>query len=121
MTPRVPAIRRRLPIDLRRRSRTGFTLVEMLVVLVILSVLVSLSLAGLAGAQQRGKIEKTKSTIRKLNEIVMSHYEGYLRRRVAFTASSNRVTAARNRNPMMSSSLREAASAPVAAKSDTPA
>jgi hypothetical protein len=69
----------------------------MLVVLVILSVLVSLSLAGLAGAQQRGKIEKTKSTIRKLNEIVMSHYEGYLRRRVAFTASSNRVTAARNR------------------------
>jgi hypothetical protein len=57
----------------------------MLVVLVILGVLTSLSLAGLAGAALRGRAEKTKSTIRKLNEIVMPHYEGYLRRRVAFT------------------------------------
>jgi type II secretory pathway pseudopilin PulG len=69
----------------------------MLVVLVILSVLTSLSLAGLAGAVLRGKTEKTKSTIRKLNEIVMSQYEGYLRRRVVFTPSANRVTAARDR------------------------
>jgi hypothetical protein len=59
----------------------------MLVVVVILSVLVSLSLAGLAGAARRGRIEKTKSTIRKLNEIVMPHYEGYLRRRLSFTRS----------------------------------
>jgi prepilin-type N-terminal cleavage/methylation domain-containing protein len=93
----VSSTRRCTPTANRSRSRAGFTLVEMLIVLVVLSVLASLSLAGLAGAAQRGKIEKTKSTIRKLNEIVMSQYEGYLRRRVAFTASTNRVTAARNR------------------------
>jgi prepilin-type N-terminal cleavage/methylation domain-containing protein len=77
-----------------RWSRTGFTLVEMLVVLVILSVLASLSLAGLAGAALRGRIEKTKSTIRKLNEIVTPQYEGYLRRRVSFTLAASGTPAA---------------------------
>jgi prepilin-type N-terminal cleavage/methylation domain-containing protein len=87
--------RRRSPSTAHpRRHRTGFTLVEMLVVLVILSVLASLSLAGLAGASLRGKIEKTKSTIRKLNEIVTPQYEGYLRRRVSFTLSGTGVPAA---------------------------
>jgi type II secretory pathway pseudopilin PulG len=61
----------------------------MLVVVVILSVLVSLSLAGLAGATLRGKIEKTKSTVRKLNEAVMPQYEGYLRRRLVFTLAAS--------------------------------
>lgn len=66
----------------------------MLVVVVILSVLVSLSLAGLAGAALRGKIEKTKSTVRKLNEVVMPQYEGYLRRRLPFTLAASGTPAA---------------------------
>jgi prepilin-type N-terminal cleavage/methylation domain-containing protein len=87
--------RRRSPSTAHpRRPRTGFTLVEMLVVVVILSVLASLSLAGLAGASLRGKIEKSKSTIRKLNEIVMPQYEGYLRRRVSFTLAGAGMPAA---------------------------
>lgn len=85
MSPRAAAISRRRSAAVPASPRTGFTLVEMLVVLVILGVLASLSLAGLAGAALRGRAEKTKSTIRKLNEIVMPHYEGYLRRRVSFT------------------------------------
>ena len=60
----------------------GFTLVELMVVIVILSILASLSLAGLNVGRQRSKIEKTKSTIRKLHEIVMPQYESYLNRRV---------------------------------------
>jgi hypothetical protein len=33
-------------------------------------------------ARQRAKIDKTKSTIRKLHEIIVPHYESYVRRRV---------------------------------------
>ena len=61
----------------------GFSLIELLVALVITSILASLSLAGMAGARKRGKIDKTKSTIRKLHEIVMPQYESYLNRRVS--------------------------------------
>lgn len=62
--------------------RMGFTLVELLVVMVILSILSSLALAGLAGARNRSKIDKTKSTIRKIHEIVVPHYESFAEKRV---------------------------------------
>ena len=55
-------------------SRNGFTLVELMVVIVIISILSALTLSGLAGARQRAKIDKTKSTIRKLHEIVIPQY-----------------------------------------------
>jgi prepilin-type N-terminal cleavage/methylation domain-containing protein len=61
---------------------TAFTLVELLVTMVILSILAGLSLSGLAASRQRAKIDKTKSTIRKLHEIVLPQYESYLSRRV---------------------------------------
>jgi prepilin-type N-terminal cleavage/methylation domain-containing protein len=63
-------------------SPGGFTLVELMVVLVIVAMLASLTLAGLSGARRRAKIDKTRSTIRKLNEIILPQYESYLTRRV---------------------------------------
>jgi prepilin-type N-terminal cleavage/methylation domain-containing protein len=65
-----------------RVVRDGFTLVELLVTMVIIAMLASLTLAGLAGARQRAKIDKTRSTIRKINEIILPQYESYLTRRV---------------------------------------
>jgi prepilin-type N-terminal cleavage/methylation domain-containing protein len=63
-------------------SRPAFTLIELLVVVVILTVLASLSLAGLAGARQRAKIDKTKSTIRKIDAVIRPMYDSYRTRRV---------------------------------------
>jgi prepilin-type N-terminal cleavage/methylation domain-containing protein len=65
----------------------AFTLIELLVAVVIISILSSLSLAGLAITRQRSKADKTRSTIRKLHEIVVPNYEGFLRRRVPLPAS----------------------------------
>jgi len=82
--------------------RGGFTLVELMVVIVIISILSSLMLAGLAGVRQRAKIDKTKSTIRKIHELVMPQYESYELRRVYTnndngTAPSTRTLLERNR------------------------
>jgi prepilin-type N-terminal cleavage/methylation domain-containing protein len=63
--------------------RAAFTLVELLVVTVIIAVLASLSLAGLAGARQRSKIDKTRSTIRKIDAIIRPMYDSYRTRRVS--------------------------------------
>lgn len=62
--------------------RNAFTLIELLVVLVIVSVLASLSLAGLAGARQRAKIDKTRTTIRKIDSVIRPIFDSYLTRRV---------------------------------------
>jgi prepilin-type N-terminal cleavage/methylation domain-containing protein len=81
-----------------RAARRGFTLVELMVVVVVILVLASLMLSGLAVARQRARIARTKSTIRKLNEIVVPHYESYLRRRVPFAIDpTNARTNATNR------------------------
>ncbi len=66
----------------------GFTLLELVVVLFIVSIIASLSLTGLAGARQRGKIDKTRSTIRKIHDLVVPHYESYVRRRVPMGGAS---------------------------------
>jgi prepilin-type N-terminal cleavage/methylation domain-containing protein len=63
-------------------ARKGFTMVELMVVVVIISILSSLTLAGLAVAQRNSKADKTRSTIRKLHELIVPHYESFLRRRV---------------------------------------
>jgi prepilin-type N-terminal cleavage/methylation domain-containing protein len=76
-------------------ARRAFTLVELMTVLVIVALLSSLTLAGLATARQRGKIDKTRSTIRKLHEIVVPHYESYVRRRVPSANPTARLRAIR--------------------------
>lgn len=64
-------------------QRTAFTLVELMVSLVIISILAGLSLAGLAGARQRAKIDKTRSTIRKIDAVIRPMYDSYRTRRVS--------------------------------------
>jgi prepilin-type N-terminal cleavage/methylation domain-containing protein len=79
------------------RKSPGFTLVELMVVLAIIGLLSSLMLAGLAGVRQRAKVDKTKSTIRKIHEIIVPRYDSYLRRRVLFPPGATPMDRATNR------------------------
>jgi len=76
------------------RPRHAFTLVELMVVIVIIGILASLTLAGLAGVRQRAKIEKTKSTIRKIDAVIQPMYESYLTRRVPVNTANRKMAAA---------------------------
>ena len=86
-----PAANSRAPLP----TSSAFTLVELLVTMTIISIVAGLALSGLAGARQRAKIDKSKSTIRKLHEIVMPQYESYLSRRVSGTTAAERLAAVR--------------------------
>ena len=79
------------------RIRSGFTIVELLVVAVIIALLAALTLAGLSRVRHRAKVDKTKSTIRKIHEVIVPQYESYLRRRVPFATSGNARQNATNR------------------------
>lgn len=70
------------PLHAAPNACRGFTLVELMVTLVIIAILSSLSLAGLNGARHRSKIAKTKSTLQKLNNAIVTHYDSYVSRRV---------------------------------------
>lgn len=74
-TPILPTWQRR-PVQASTRT-TGFTLVELLVVMVILSILGSLSLAGLNVGRQRSKADKTRSTITKINSVIEEMHDSY--------------------------------------------
>lgn len=66
----------------------GFTLVELLIVITIIGMLASISLAALAQARSVARRQRTKATIAKLNDIIMSRYASYATRRVPISTSS---------------------------------
>ena len=74
----------------------GFTLVELMVVLVIIAMLASLTLAGLSGVRQRAKEDKTRNTIRKIDSVIQPMYESYATRRVT-AAGATRTAKATSR------------------------
>lgn len=76
-------------------SPFGFTLIELVVTLAIISILASLMLAGITGAAHRNKREKTLMTLRKLSESVLPEYETYSSKRV--TVSTTGTAALRER------------------------
>jgi len=75
--------------------QAGFTLVELLVSLVIVSILAALTLSGLATVRRVAKEDATRTTIRKIHEIIVPMYEGYLDKRLP--AGVSQLSGSRNR------------------------
>jgi prepilin-type N-terminal cleavage/methylation domain-containing protein len=74
---------------IRRASPRGFTLVELLVVLIIIAILGSAVMFAMFSAQESARVAKTKSTISKLNALIMQRYESYIHRRVPLLRNQN--------------------------------
>ena len=71
-----------MDLSTRRTSRFAFTLVELLVTIVILSILSSLVLFAMTGALETAKIQQTKTRIAKLDREISRMWNGYLSRRI---------------------------------------
>ncbi len=69
------------------KSRPAFTLVELLVTITIITMLAGLTLGGLRMARTAAREIKTRSTVAKLDEIIMRMYAGYEHRRVPIDTS----------------------------------
>lgn len=63
-------------------SRGGFTLMELLMVLLIITIIAGMSIAALAGATEVAREARTRSMISKLDQLIMDKYESYHTRAV---------------------------------------
>jgi prepilin-type N-terminal cleavage/methylation domain-containing protein len=57
--------------------RRGFTLMELLIVILIIGLLAGLSVAALAGAAEQARVSRTKSIIAKLDQLIGAKWESY--------------------------------------------
>ncbi|MBA2117316.1 type II secretion system protein [Bremerella alba] len=73
----------------RDRMRPAFTLVELLVVMGVLAMLSSLVLVGLSSAAEQARINRTRSQVQKIHELLMPRWEEYRYRRVDPAYSSD--------------------------------
>jgi len=71
----------------RRAAPRGFTLVELLVVIVILAILSSMVLMALSNTQTSAREARTRTTIAKLDALIMTKWETYQTRRVPLKPS----------------------------------
>ena len=63
-------------------KRRSFTLTELLVTIAIIAILMGIAWGAIGRVREQGRVAKTKSTISKINQIVMSQYDSYRTRRV---------------------------------------
>jgi len=64
------------------RRRRSFTLAELIVTIVIISILMGITWGAILRVRQQGRVAKTKATIAKINQIIMERYDSYRTRRV---------------------------------------
>lgn len=78
------------PLGAAPNARRGFTLVELLVVIIILAILAGLSLTGLTRAGKKGYAETSRFMVSKLSDAILDYYEAY--EDLAISGTSSLVT-----------------------------
>jgi prepilin-type N-terminal cleavage/methylation domain-containing protein len=71
------------------KTRRGFTMVELLIVITIIVMLAGMSLSAMAKARERSKLDATKATVAKINDLVMKRYASYGARRMPYSTSGS--------------------------------
>jgi Tfp pilus assembly protein PilE len=74
------------------RQSAGFTVVELLTVMLILSLLVAMSLSAFSAAVNQAKISRTKVIIAKLDQLIMDRWESYRTRPIPINVNNSNNT-----------------------------
>ena len=80
----------------KTNRRDGFTLVELLVVLTIISLLATTVLIGLSGVQTTARTQRTKAQISRIHELLAEKWESYETRRITLVGDGTTVNAGWN-------------------------
>lgn len=88
---------------MNQKSKVGFTLIELLMVIAIIGILTGLSLLVLADSAKNAKISRTKTQVRKLNNLILDRWESFETRRMPFRLSGGAVA---TREPKNASRIR---------------
>ena len=62
--------------------RSGFTLVELLVVIAVIAILSSMLLVGLWGVAENARVSRTRSVIQRIDTYVRARWDAYMDRRI---------------------------------------
>lgn len=70
-------------------TRGGFTLVELLITIAIISILVSMSMGAVFMAQESARFERSQALVAKLHNVIIDRWESYRTRRLILTVAGN--------------------------------
>ena len=84
------------PIPNPKFCRRGFTLTELLVVMMVLAILAALTVAALAGAVNDARAARTRTVINKIDQLISERWEGYRTRSVRVVLPSGTPPTAAN-------------------------
>lgn len=66
-----------MPAQPTHGRRLGFTMVELLVAIAVLTILAAVAMSALANLEERAKIERTKTIIKRIDGYLMERWESY--------------------------------------------
>lgn len=87
-TVRIETVRNETAADVRTARRGGFTLIELMVVILIIGILASIFMLALSKATQTSKVARTKALIQKMHNMMMQRWDAYRTLRLPIAAES---------------------------------
>jgi prepilin-type N-terminal cleavage/methylation domain-containing protein len=85
--------------------KRGFTLTELLIVIMIIVILAGLALSAMSAAAELAREQRTRAIIAKLDQLIMEKYEGYRTRAVPLSLATRRPNDPNDRTPQRTASL----------------
>lgn len=77
------------PTSTLRTRRHGVTLIELLVAMGLLAILAAVTMSALGNLEERVKIERTKTIIKRLDQVIMEKWESYRNRPLPLRMPAN--------------------------------